>query len=241
VVCNHVCLWHHESLSRGLDTLDLEKMKRLAGEHRILMGRHEELYHVDPFYSIHLNEDEHVSEIAPLYEVQEAEELPLGNLSHHAEGLAEYPVDAVVRIGVEYADSMEYWVTGKHGDASDGYYIKGYAFVIGADNACYDRRLLLRRLKEQQAADGATVEVPEVPVWSVPVGDWYRPDIREKLSDQTHVDLTGYRVRIGRGDLPAGIYQLGMLVIDRTSRQRLVNWVANRLTIPEGPSTQEQA
>jgi len=241
VVCNHVCLWHHESLSRGLDTLDLEKMKRLAGEHRILMGRHEELYHVDPFYSIHLNEDEHVSEIAPLYEVQEAEELPLGNLSHHAEGLAEYPVDAVVRIGVEYADSMEYWVTGKHGDAPDGYYIKGYAFVIGADNACYDRRLLLRRLKEQQAADGTAVEVPEVPVWSVPVGDWYRPDIREKLSDQTHVDLTGYRVRIGRGDLPAGIYQLGMLVIDRTSRQRLVNWVANRLTIPEGPSTQEQA
>ncbi|MBR5115506.1 MAG: hypothetical protein IK096_00440, partial [Lachnospiraceae bacterium] len=64
---------------------------------------------------------------------------------------------------------------------------------------------------------------------------------RAKLTDQKHVDLTGYRVRIGRGDLPAGIYQLGMLVIDRTSRQRLVNWVANRLEIAEVPAMKEQA
>ncbi len=137
---------------------------------------------------------------------------------------------------------MEYWVTGKHGDAAEGYYIKGYAFVIGADNACYDRRLLLRRLVEQKAADSdATVAVPEGPVWSVPVSDWYRPDIRAKLADQRNVDLTGYRVRIGRGDLPEGVYQLGMLVIDRTSRQRLVNWVENRLEIAGSQVLRERA
>ncbi|MCR5675576.1 MAG: glycosyltransferase [Lachnospiraceae bacterium] len=232
VQCNHVLLWHHESLSRGLDTLDLQKMERLAGEHRVLMGRHGQLYHVDPFYSPHLVEDEHISEIRPLYEVMMPEEIPFGNLSHHTEGLTDIPVDAVVRIGVEYADTLEYWQTGKHGDAADGYYIKGYSFVIGADNACYDRRVLLRRVTEQTTADGKDrVMMPETDVWSLPANDWYRPDIMEKLSDQIHVDLTGYRVRIGKGDLPAGSYQIGMLVLDRTSRQRLVNWVENRIEI----------
>lgn len=232
VQCNNVVLWHHESLSRGLDTLDPEKMQRLAGEHRVLMGRHPLLYNVDPFYSIHLVEDEHISEIRPLYEVAQPSEVPIGNLSHHAEGLADIPVDAVVRIGVEYADSLVYWNTGRRQDLSEGYYVKGYAFVIGADNACYERRLLFRKLLEQQTLDGKGMAlVPQTEVWSMPVNDWYRPDIAAKLEDQIHVELAGYRVRIGKDDLPEGIYQLGMLVLDRTSRQRLINWVENRITI----------
>ncbi len=231
VQCNHILLLHHESASRGLDTLDAAKMERLAGEHGILMGRHEELYNVDPFYSPHLVEDEHVSEVTPLYEVMEPEEVPVGNLSHHAEGLPDVPVDAVLRIGVEYADTLEYWLTGKRETGEGGYYIKGYSFVIGADNACYDRRLLFRGFEEQTAADGERTLMPGRAVWSVPVNDWYRPDIREKLSDQINVDLTGYRVRLTGGELPAGEYQLGMLVLDRTSRQRLVNWVENKITI----------
>jgi hypothetical protein len=65
------------------------------------------------------------------------------------------------------------------------------------------------------------------------VGDWYRPAIRGKLADQIHVDLTGYRVRLAKGELAPGVYQLGMLAIDQTSRQRLINWVENRITIGE--------
>ena len=45
------------------------------------------------------------------------------------------------------------------------------------------------------------------------------------------MDLTGYKVRIARGSIPSGMYQLGMLVLDRTSRQKLVNWVENRISI----------
>ncbi|MCR4762385.1 MAG: glycosyltransferase [Lachnospiraceae bacterium] len=232
VQCNHVMLRHHESLSRGLDTLDQAKMERLAGEHRILMGRHEQLYNIDPFYSPHLVEDEHISDITPLYEVTEPEELPFGNLSHHTEGLKDVPVDPVLRVGVEYCDTLEYWITGKRGDAATGYYLKGYAFVIGADNACYDRRLLLRRLVERDTADGTgKALVPDADVWSLPANDWYRPDIRDRLADQIHVDLTGYRVRLEKEALPEGLYQIGMLAIDKTSRQRLVNWVENRMWI----------
>ncbi|MCR5093056.1 MAG: glycosyltransferase [Lachnospiraceae bacterium] len=234
VQLNHVTLYHHESLSRGLDTLDLAKMERLAGEHRVLMGRHPQLYNVDPFYSPHLVEDEHISEIVPLYEAMQPEEIPIGNLSHHAEGLPDTPADAVVRIGVEYADTLGYWLTGRREDESTGYYIKGYAFVIGADNACYDRRLLLRRITEQETSDtGTRVIVADAQIWSVPVNDWYRPDISAKLPDQQNVELAGYRVRIGQKDLPAATYQLGMMVLDRTSRQRLLNWVENRITIGE--------
>ncbi len=232
VVLNNVRLLHHESLSRGLDTLDASKMKRLAGEHATLMGRHQELYNYDPFYSPHLVEDEHISDIRAVYEVAQPDELIYANLSHHAEGLTGVPEDKVLRVGVEYADTLEYWMTGKRQGDDSGYYIKGYSFVIGADNACYDRRLVLRQLVERETADGSgKAYVPEKSVYSMPAQDWYRPDIKAKLEGQINVDLTGYRVRLMKGSVPVGLYQIGMLVIDRTSRQRLVNWVENKIRI----------
>ncbi|MCR5178687.1 MAG: glycosyltransferase [Lachnospiraceae bacterium] len=232
VAVNSVRLLHHESLSRGLDTLDAAKMERLAGEHMTLMGRHQELYNYDPFYSPHLVEDEHISDISAVYEVMQPDELIYANLSHHAEGLTGAAEDKVLRVGVEYADTLEYWMTGKRQDGDSGYYIKGYSFVIGADNACYDRRLVLRQLVERDTADGTgKAYVPEKSVYSMPADDWYRPDIKAKLEGQINVDLTGYRVRLMRGSVPPGIYQIGMLAIDRTSRQRLVNWVENRIRI----------
>ena len=60
---------------------------------------------------------------------------------------------------------------------------------------------------------------------------WYRPDIRVRLADQVNVDLTGYKLRIKKGLLPPGYYQIGILAIDKTSRLKLINWVPNILKI----------
>ena len=87
----------------------------------------------------------------------------------------------------------------------------GYSFVIGADNACYKRRLLLKNRENGQ-------------VWAVAVSDRFRRDIRENLKDQTNVDLTGFAARLEEGAVPPGVYQFGMLAEDKCSRQKLVNW-----------------
>lgn len=54
VVRNDVQLFHHESVSRGLDHESEEKMQRLLKERKKMYDRHPELDGYDPFYNINL-------------------------------------------------------------------------------------------------------------------------------------------------------------------------------------------
>lgn len=57
VVRNDVCLYHHESVSRGLDAFDEGKMLRMIQEREGLLKRHPGIGKGDPFYSVHLTQD----------------------------------------------------------------------------------------------------------------------------------------------------------------------------------------
>ncbi|MBR1670264.1 MAG: glycosyltransferase [Butyrivibrio sp.] len=228
VTCNHIYLFHHESLTRGLDNLDPQKMERLAAEGDILMKRHSHLYNVDPFYSPHLTEDETISAIIPKEDYTPVEELPYYPVTIHEKGIRGAREDQCLRIGCEYNGTMDNWLYGATADGNeDGYFLKGYSFVIGSDNACFEKKLLLRLVERYE--NGAGPAGPKVYSFSPYV--WYRPDIRVRLSDQVNVDLTGYKLRIEKGVLPPGYYQIGMLAIDKTSRTKLINWVPNVMRI----------
>ncbi|MEN8905173.1 MAG: glycosyltransferase, partial [Clostridiales bacterium] len=54
VIRNDVKLYHHESLSRGNDDVDLEKQRRLNNEKTILYKKHKDLMGKDVFYNINL-------------------------------------------------------------------------------------------------------------------------------------------------------------------------------------------
>ncbi len=227
---NRVWAFHHESASRGLDTEDPAKIRRMAAEYDRLMDHHPGMYHFDPYYHRYLIEDEHTSvfvfyqdALAPAG-LKAMKPVQWKNISPGEE----YPgarEDDCLRLGVEYAGPLEKWEQGiRRGSAASGYYIKGYAFVIGSDNACYERRLLLRKKPAGPAEEACIFEVP--------VEDWYRPDIELQTADQLHTALCGFKTRILKEGLEAGEYQLGMLAVDKTSRLKLVNWVPNMLIIP---------
>lgn len=55
VVCQHVKLIHHESLSRGDDSIDIEKRKRLQRDLKELYAKHPYFYQHDPFYNPNLH------------------------------------------------------------------------------------------------------------------------------------------------------------------------------------------
>ena len=118
------------------------------------------------------------------------------------------------------------WLPGPLTDAAGraeinkGYYIKGYAFVINANQAVYDRKVLLK------AEDGTIYEMDSETA--------YRPDIAQNLTDQINDRLTGFWMILKNDALPKGKYLIGMLAIDRTSRQRLVNWSDVELKVREG-------
>lgn len=239
ICCNHIRLYHHESLSRGNDTEDVQKMERLAREYDILMGRHEELYHVDPFYHKYLTDDEHVADFLRTEDDDlQVQRLACAKFRTRRSGYPPQWTDECLRIGVEYANTMSRWIRNYQLAAdgvADGYFIKGYSFVIGSDNAFYTRRLLLRKV-EGEPGDSVPVgkEVLDTSVY-----DCYREDIRDNLEGQIHVDLTGFRVRIETDTLSAGKYQVGMLFADQTSRQRIVNWAPNLLLIGAEQDTEQ--
>ena len=115
-------------------------------------------------------------------------------------------------------------------DSEDqGYYFQGYSFVIGSDNACYKKELLLRRITDgNQQELGNSVrndeKMSQPVIYSISIEKKYREDIKANLKDQMNVDLTGYAAKLKPGAVPPGRYQFGMLAKDACSRVNLVNW-----------------
>jgi len=129
VCVNDLYAYHHESLSRGADETP-EKLERLLRERDVLYGRHPGLEGVDPYYSPYLNREGLDTGIRPAYftagnAVQSVEEkIPVRLLT-------EYRRDACLMVRIE--------------DCREGK-ILGYGVVLGDNNACYERELLLWRV-----------------------------------------------------------------------------------------------
>ena len=220
---NDVVLYHHESLSRGKDGESEEKQLRLLREKDVLYERHQELYGRDPFYHKYLTTDMLEAEYSPAFRYQVRLDMPWA-LAKEREGLpGGVREDACVVLGMECAMDIYKWKYGveagrggREADPSDqGYYFQGYSFVIGADNACYKRTLILK-----EKDNGRIIEIP--------VEDQYRQDICDNLKDQVNVQLTGFAAKVRLSDVPKGRYRFGMLVRERCSRQKLIgfsSWV----------------
>ncbi len=218
VVRNNMYLYHHESLSRGDDRKDEVKAVRLSKELERLLGLHPDLFRRDPFYHEYLEQDPAVTEFKIATEDAVLQDPHYMDMECRKGKLKASWENPVLRLGVEYAGALSVWLCGPMGrkdQASkneEGYYIKGYAFVIDADNAAYDRKLLFRS------------DTQEGPVWQIDTERVYRPDIAENLTDQINDELTGFMTAFRKDALQPGRYQIGMLAVDRTSRQRLVFW-----------------
>lgn len=216
---NDVKLYHHESLSRGKDGESVEKQLRLLREKDILYEKHQEIYGKDPFYHKYLTTDMLEAEYTPAFHYQVTLDMPWSEVTRKKELSGNVKEDRCVVIGMESAIDIYKWKHGvarkadkiKENPEDSGFYFQGYSFVIGADNACYKKILLL-----QNMTSGEVICIsPEAR---------YRQDIKNNLSNQLNVDLTGFAAKVKMNDIPKGEYRFGMLVEDRTSRQRLVNW-----------------
>lgn len=219
VVRNDVILYHHESLSRGKDGESEEKQLRLLREKDILYERHQNIYGRDPFYHKYLTTDMLESEYSPAFHYQVTLNMPWAQIRKQERLPENVREDGCVVIGMECAMDIYKWKYGVSPDKGKvkpvpddmGYYFQGYSFIIGANNACYKKTLLLQNKKNGE-------------LLRIPIDERYRPDIRNNLKDQLNVDLTGFAAKVQLGSIPKGTYRFGMLTEDRCSRQKLVNW-----------------
>lgn len=217
VRCDTV-LYHHESLSRGNDALSKEKQKRLNQEKDYLYEKHQAIYGTDPFYNVNLTTDMWELEYAPKYHYEVKLDADWARVSKNTDVIKRARQDACVRVGMECAMDIFKWKYGVPIEKSSviptdedlGYYFQGYTFVIGANNACFERALIL---ENTETHDFYTVEVNLE----------FRPDIAKNVPDQLNVDLAGYTAKIQANSLPKGHYQFGMYMKDKTSSLRLYN------------------
>lgn len=219
VVRNDVVLYHHESLSRGKDGESTEKQLRLQREKDILYERHQDIYGKDPFYHQNLTMDMLEAEYSPAFHYQVKLDMPWAEAKECTKQAGGAREDKCLVVGMECAMDLYKWQYGVSPEKGKvqpkpedmGYYFQGYSFVIGADNACYKKKLLLKNTESGR-------------VLAIPMESRYRQDIKRNLKDQINVDLTGYAAKLQKEKLTDGTYRFGMLAEDACSRQKLVNW-----------------
>lgn len=200
--------YHDESYSRGDDEAS-EKLARLLAERAKLYARHSGLEGVDPYYSVYLNRDGLDTRIRPMYEngknvVQQLTAEMLQSIELTDEKLPDKcREDACLMVRVESVLNEE-----------NSTILTGWSVVLGDDNACYSKRLLLR------SAEGEC--------YSVELDGQYRPDLIENMPDQTNVGLCGFCLEWEEGTLPAGNYWLGVMAQNRVNGTGIINW-SNRM------------
>ena len=205
VCVNDMFAYHYESLSRGDDETP-EKLKRLLGERDKLYERHPKLEGVDPYYSVHLNREGLDVMIRPAY-------VTAGNAIQMVKDKAEifatkdYRKDACLMVRVEDCRLRK---------------AVGYGVVLGDDNACYEKVLLLEKIQEDAAC-------PQV--YGIKIVGQYRPDLEENMPDQVNVGLSGFMVNVGQDTVPKGRYRLGMGARNRITGLKIMNWSNRELVI----------
>lgn len=209
VQCNGAVLCHHESLSRGNDET-IEKQIRLQNERRKMYAVHSDLYGVDPFYHPYMNTQILDTNYSFAYEYPAGEAIDVCEPKLLKGGLQQEWYNECLLISMEYAADLTAWL--EHPDSKGNeLYFQGYQFVIGSDNACFKRSILLKNVDKEE-------------VWEIPCGENFRPDLNVNVPEG-NVSLCGFALVIEKSSLPAGKYQVGCMATSLVGRQRLCRFV----------------
>lgn len=191
---NDAVLYHHESLSRGLDEQDEGKWERLLAEKENLYAKHPQMNGKDPFY--HKALIDNASDYGCNYKFPYEEQLFTTKAEPLQEELTNIVKAGRLRLTVDRAE-IQHKI---HADEPDILWIMGWCYVPGADNACYDKHVLLQRMG---SAEGS--------VYTAVPSDWHRKDVEEILPMECNIGLAGFVLRVLRNDLESGTYRVGML------------------------------
>lgn len=225
VIDNEIHLWHHESLSRGSDESPA-KLKRLMEEKQKLYRKHHILWEDDPYYHPGFTTDILDTSYSFDYEY-----------SHHKHLAVEHPisipslpvgirVDECVAPMIEYVGDLKGWFLDdslvekieETMQTEKAAYLQGNAVVLGSDNACFRKKVILRHEE--------TGELYQI------LPDWYyRPDVFSNLQDQENVALSGFACFVNMSQMPAGRYEVGIMVMDKISKQHLLRVTTRSIEI----------
>lgn len=203
---NDVVLYHHESLSRGLDEQDEGKWDRLLNEKENLYAKHPQMEGRDPFYNQALIDN--ASDYRCNYKFPYEEHLQTMPVELAGDELTKKVKTKFLRLTVDRAE-IQHKI---HAGEPDILWVMGWCYVPGADNALYDKHVLLNRI--DGSGDRDYIAVPT---------DWYRKDVEAILPEECNIGLSGFVLRVLRSDLEPGTYRIGMLCTNEQD-EKLLAW-----------------
>ncbi|MCH5255735.1 MAG: glycosyltransferase family 2 protein [Lachnospiraceae bacterium] len=211
VLRNDAVLYHHESMSRGLDQNDNNKWMRLLAEKEDLYSKHPAMSKRDPFYNSNLIDDS-INYTCNF----KCDHMKKDMLSQLAQADSETLSKAIPDQLHLVVDSIGEQQKNNRNDA-DVIAISGWNYIPGEDNARYTRSILL------QKRGGNLYKVEPFP--------WYRSDVEKVLTNEVNVSLAGFVARFEKSKLKAGRWKIGMVAEDVERHRKYVAWVDERLLI----------
>ena len=92
--------------------------------------------------------------------------------------------------------------------------LKGYGVVLGDDNACYERYLVLSKSLED-LSEAVIVKTEKQ----------YRQDLEKNMEDQRNVALCGFDVELSREEWEQlDAYFIGVIAVHKVSKLKLLNF-----------------
>ncbi len=217
---NDAILWHHESLSRGLDEQNEGKWERLLSEKEALYGKHPRFRGKDLFY--HKDLIDNASYYMCNYKFSHEDHLCVQEASFLSRPVLRKLLKKAGRGALQLTVDLARPQQKILADEPDILWIMGWSYVPGADNAAFRRKVILRR------TDGAGYLAAPV--------DWHRVDVEEILKQEKNIGLAGFVLRLRREELSKGEYQVGMLAEPEASgttdpEMTLVAWSGCKLVV----------
>lgn len=203
---NDVVLYHHESLSRGPDELDREKWARLLAEKEKLYEKHPLMKDRDIFY--HRALIDNAIDYRCNYKFAHEDRLHTVSVNLSSTELIKKAKTGGLRLTVEGVEIQQKI----YSEERDIIRIMGWCYVPGADNALYDKQVLLQR---SDNADGE--------YYSAVPSEWHREDVENIFPMERNIGLAGFVLRVSREDLQAGTYRIGMLCTNEQG-DKLLSW-----------------
>ncbi len=203
---NDAVLYHHESLSRGLDEEDDGKWERLLSEKEKLYVKHPQMRGRDDFY--HRALIDNASDYRCNYKFDYEKRLRTVPAEIAAGDLLKHGKANRLRLTVDRAEIQRK----VHAEEPEILRVMGWCYVPAADNTHYDKRVILQR-----AGGGDAVIYTAVPF------NWHREDVEAILPAEKGVGLAGFVLRVRREELHTGTYRIGMLCTDEQGR-KLIAW-----------------
>lgn len=204
VLRNDAVLYHHESLSRGLDEQSEGKWDRLLVEKEWLYEKHPQMNGEDDFYSAALidNASHYGCNYKFPYERHLYTEMP----KMLRPPLLEGAVENLLQLTIDRAEIQQKL----HREEPDILWIMGWCYLAGADNGRFDKTVIL---KHEDGTGYAAVPA-----------DWHRTDVEAILPHEKNIGLAGFVLRIEKKSLKNGTYRIGLLYKDDAHGLKMLAW-----------------